>query len=171
MTPEYRERVGEEAFGERFSAHRQAASDRLEAARAAGWGEPELLARLDAGTGATVRLTNVGGRWLLADGILAEYAQDTPRRTLHSFVRALERRRWDVLLRFVPTSLQGDLDEPALQHYVESTSADVAAMLERLRRHLDGPIQQEGDRAVLSYEGFEFEMRREPGGWRVVDPD
>jgi len=171
MAPEYRERVGREAFAERFSAHRQEARARLTAARTAGFPEPELLARLDVGTGLPVRLVHVDGRWLLADGVLAAYPQDTPRRTLHSFVSALERRRWDVLLRFVPAALRADLDAAALHRHVESEAAEVEAMLQRLRRHLDSPIEQEGDRALLRYEGFEFEMRREDGAWRVVDPD
>jgi len=171
MGQEYRSRVDATAFAARFEAHRDAALARLSAAQERGWGEPELIADLDTGAGLPVRLRRVSGRWLIADGILDEYAQDTPRRTLVSFVRALERERWDVLLRFVPRALRGDLDEAGLRDYVLSEAADVGTLLERLRRHLDAPIEQEGDRAVMRYEGFEFELAWEEGAWRVLDPD
>ena len=171
MAEEYRTGVSETTFAARFEAAREQAVGRLRAARERGWSAPELSATLDAGGLDPVRLLRVDGRWLFADGVLEDYAQDTPRQAVRSFVRALESERWDVLLRFVPLGVRGDVDEATLREYGAEQKEALAAMLTRLRRHLDDPIDVDGDRAVLRYEGHECELLREDGAWRVADPD
>ena len=171
MGAEYRSRIDEGTFTARFEAARARGLERLRGAQAAGWPELERTASLDHGGDRPVSLALVDGRWVLVGGVLEFYPRGTPRETLRSFVRALEGRRYDVLVRFAPSGLQADLDAARLKAHVEAEWADVAALLERLAPHLEDPISVSGDRAVLRYDGLEFEMVHEADGWRVEDPD
>src|SRR5207245_1314506 len=61
-----------------------------------------VTARLDLEGAEPVTLVYEGGAWRLDPSALEFYGQRTPRQCLRAFVRALERQRWDVLVRLAP---------------------------------------------------------------------
>ena len=102
-----------------------------------------------------------------ADNPLDFYPQDTPSRTLRSFVRAFSRQRFDVLTRFVPKSLESKLSSDALKQRF-AAEPKITAQVESLPQHLDEPLTLDGNTARLPL-GPEQEatLILEDGRWRV----
>jgi hypothetical protein len=92
---------------------------------------------------------------------------------LRSFVRALEQRRYDVVLRLCPTARRAGLSIDVLRAYWEGEhQVENAQLLARLRASLGAPIVETGDEARLPYgAGSEVRLVREDGIWKVEDPD
>jgi hypothetical protein len=133
---------------------------------------PEVTVELAPGEPMT--LVEEGGRWLAADPATFEpWSQTTPRAALRSFVRALEQRRYDVVLRLCPTARRGELSVAALRDYWEGEhKAENAQLVARLRAALGAPIVETGDEAHMPYgAGAEARLVREDGAWKIEDPD
>jgi len=135
-----------------------------------------ITATMELPNGESLLLVQENGQWRLDPSVLDFYGQHTPRQALRSFVRALERRRYDVLMRFVPSRLAHDLDAQRLREAWE-TGADaenVRDMLRRLRESTDRPIEIVGNRATMTYgAGGQYVMQfvREDSAWRIEDPE
>jgi hypothetical protein len=114
-----------------------------------------------------------GGSWRIASDPLEFYPQDTPAHTLRSFVRAVELKRYDVLLRFVPNQWRTEMTEAKVREQFEGTKKDdIAQMVRLLTANLDNPIDQDGDRARMPYgDRYEVKFVREDGVWKIKDPD
>ncbi|MGH7752333.1 MAG: hypothetical protein ACREN5_05925, partial [Gemmatimonadales bacterium] len=114
-----------------------------------------------------------GGRWKLGHDPLDFYGQATPRDALRSFVRAVQRRRWDVVLRFVPQAWVGGTTAESLRRdWQGPRREEIAALVRTLRAHLEDPIEQKGDRARMPYgPSTAVEFVREGGLWKIADPD
>jgi hypothetical protein len=172
MSAEYRRRTSRDDFV-RFmkdnSSDVRAAAERLHA----GAREVELRAHVDYGAGDRVGLIFEGGSWRLAEDPLDLFGQRTPREALRSFLRALERKRYDVLLRFVPRRWREITTAEKLREAWEGPEHEEVDKLGRnLRAHLDDPIQEEGDEARMPYGGgHAVKFVREEGLWRIQDPD
>jgi hypothetical protein len=133
-----------------------------------------LAATVELAPGEPVILVEDGGRWLIDDpSVFEPWSQRTPRAALRSFVHALERRRYDVVLRLCPTSRRASLSIDVLRAYWEGEhQADNAQLLARLRAALGAPIVETGDEARLPYgQGSEVRLVREDGLWKIEDPD
>jgi hypothetical protein len=135
-----------------------------------------VTARLDLGNGESVTLSEESGAWRLDPSVLDFYGQRTPRQAVRSFTRALERRRWDVLVRFAPRRIAESLTPEQLRDAWErgSDADDVQRMLTALRQSTERPIEVAGDRATMTYgvgNRFTMQLLREDGVWRVEDPD
>jgi hypothetical protein len=145
-----------------------------------------VAATLDLDSGETLTLTLEGGQWRLDPSALEFYGQATPRQALRSFVRALERQRWDVLLRLAPRSVAEALAAPPegaseprpnaaerLRLAWTGREADaVQHTLARLQEALNNrrPIEVVGDRATMIYgPGGQAQalLVREDGRWKV----
>jgi hypothetical protein len=140
---------------------------------AAGEGAPARVT-VELAPGEPLGLIDEGGRWRVADSSLFEpWSQRTPRAALRSFVRALEERRYDVVLRMCPTRRRAGLSVEALRAYWEGEhKTENAALLAHLRDALAAPIVEVGDEARLPYgPGREARLVREDGAWKVEDPD
>ncbi len=141
--------------------------------RAAGDAQRPRVA-VELAPGEPLGLVAEGGRWLVDDPSLFEpWSQKTPRAALRSFVRALEERRYDVVLRFCPMRRRAGLSAEALRAYWEGEhKTENAAVLARLRDALGAPIVEIGDEARLPYgAGSEARLVREDGAWKIEDPD
>jgi hypothetical protein len=114
-----------------------------------------------------------GGGWRIASDPLEFYPQDTPSQAVRSFVRAVELRRYDIVLRFVPSRWRQEMTEDKVREQFEGDKREeVAQMMRVLGAHLDNPIEQDGDKARMPYgERFEVKLVREDGLWKVADPD
>jgi hypothetical protein len=170
---DFRARVPLAAFRaelEDGGAATQALARRLRAAGEAG--RPRVTVEL--APGEPLGLVGEGGRWVADDPALFEpWSQKTPRAALRSFVRALEQRRYDVVLRLCPTRRRAGLSVEALRTFWEGEhKAENAALVARLGEALGAPIIEVGDEARLPYgAGNEARLVREDGAWKIEDPD
>lgn len=135
-----------------------------------------VTARLELGNGESITLVEENGAWRLDPAVLDFYGQRTPRQCVRSFTRALERRRWDVLLRFAPRRIAEQISADQLRDAWErgSDADDVQRMLIALRTSTERPIEVAGDRATMTYgvgNRFTMQLIREDGTWKVEDPD
>jgi hypothetical protein len=171
---EFRKRVPFDAFRaelETGGADAQALGRRLRenAARA------PLHVEVDVDLGEKLPLVYEGGRWRVDGQPFELWSQRTPRAALRTFIRALERRRYDVALRLVPNRYRPGLTVEKLRAYWEGErKAENAALLDRLRAAISAgvPIVEVGDEAHMPYaDRFEVRFMREDGAWKIEDPD
>ncbi|WP_437666006.1 hypothetical protein [Sorangium sp. So ce1182] len=89
--------------------------DALEIARAIARpaADPVVTATVTMPNGEELLLVFEGGRWRLDAAAVDLYGQATPRQALVGFLRAFERRRYDVILRYVPDAEKEGLGEAA----------------------------------------------------------
>ncbi|MES1209946.1 MAG: hypothetical protein ABUS79_28755 [Pseudomonadota bacterium] len=122
-------------------------------------------------TGEQVPLVFEDGQWRVDGPVYEAWGQETPRAAVRTFVRAIEARRYDVLLRLVPDRERGALTPERLRSFWETV--DVAAhrrLLVELRAALASPLVEAGDEAHLPLSGGgEVRLAREPGGWKIED--
>jgi hypothetical protein len=85
----------------------------------------------------------------------------------------MERRRYDVVLRFVPDAdLEGMTTERMAEAWSGEGREEIERLLANLRDNLDAPIEIVGDRATMSYgERYAVRFVREDGDWKIEDPD
>jgi hypothetical protein len=167
-----RKRMPYEAFAALLGAD---AAETKAFGRRLGAEAPRLPARVEItlGLGEVVPLVLEEGRWRLDGPGFELWGQATPRATLRTFIRALEARRYDVVLRLVPNRYRGEVSAEKLRQYWElERKDDHVALLGRLRAAAGAPIVESGDEAHMPY-GPEHEVRfvREDGRWKIEDPD
>jgi len=109
------------------------------------------------------------GRWRIDTNPLDYYPQDTPKNALRSFIRAVEQKRWDVLVRFVPKAYAMS-PEQIKAEFEGERGQEIADLVGKLKGGLDNPIQVEGDEARLQYgDRAEVVFHKEDGAWKVDD--
>lgn len=123
--------------------------------------------------------TRGGGQspaYRFAQSPLTFYPQDTPERALRSFLLAIERRRWDVLVSFLPRALaqppQGPpyTAEQIRQRFEGPARPEINRQLAALRQHLRDAIQisASGSEATLVVgDKREARLLLEDGAWRI----
>jgi hypothetical protein len=124
--------------------------------------------------GETLPLVSEDGRWRVDAQPFELWSQATPRAALRTFIRAMERRRFDIALRLVPRRSRAEVSEAALRGYWEGERrSENLKLLERLRAAVaSAPIVELGDEAHMPYgEGQEARFVREDGAWKIEDPD
>ena len=133
----------------------------------------EVEASVTLPDGDLLTLVWMDGRWRIRGNVVDFYDQSTPRAALRSFVRAMERRRYDVVLRFVPRADREGMSEEQMKRAWEGESQEeIVRLIAELRANLDGDIELVGDRATMAYgEGNAVQFVREDEVWRIEDPD
>lgn len=134
---------------------------------------PEITAELPYGDGESLHLLFEDGAWRIVGDAVDFYDQSTPRAALRSFVRAMERKRYDVVLRFVPRAdMEGMSEERMREAWEGEDHEEVERLLANLRASLENPIEEIGDRATMPYgQRFTVQFVREDGVWKIEDPD
>jgi len=173
MSRAYRRQVPLDEFVRHLEDHPEEAH---EAATALGRpdGPAEQTAVVHFSDGDRVALRrSPDGRWRITSNLVDFYDQSTPRAALRSFVRAMERQRYDVVLRMVPEAdREGMSEEQMREAWSDEGREEIERLLENLRASLDAPIEQVGDRATMPYgDRFTAQLVREDGVWKVEDPD
>ncbi|UJR81660.1 hypothetical protein [Sandaracinus amylolyticus] len=170
----YRRRVREEDFARwmRESPDEiRALAEALD--RPAGPAEQEATVAIEGED--PVRFVRDPSGWRVASDVVDYYGQRTPRQALRSFVRAIARRRWDVVLRLVPAADAEGMSEDTLRARWEGESREeIERLAAGLRAALDGgaPIEERGDHAVMPWgERYRAQLVREDGVWKIEDPD
>jgi hypothetical protein len=136
---------------------------------------PALSPRVDMtlSLGERVPLVLEGGHWRIDGPVYEAWGQGTPRAALRTFIRALDARRYDVVLRLVPDRYRGALTVDRLRDFWEGAKKDEhLALLERIRAAVGGPLTETGDEARLAVPpDREVVLWREGGVWKILDPD
>jgi hypothetical protein len=89
-------------------------------------------------------------------------------------VRAVERKRYDVVLKYVPDAHREGLDAAKLKAAWEGhDKEDIEQVVSALKQTLPtATIEETGDRATLSYgSGTTMQLVRERGLWKIEDFD
>ncbi len=73
--------------------------------------DPVVTATVTVPTGEELHMVYEGGRWKIDAAAIDLYSQATPRQAIVGFIRAFERKRYDVLLKFVPDAEREGLDD------------------------------------------------------------
>lgn len=134
---------------------------------------PVVTATVTGGNGQELSLVLEGGVWKVEATAVDLYAQDTPRHAIQGFVRAVERKRYDVVLKFVPDSHKEGLDAAKLKaawegHDKEEIDQVVAALRQALPT---ASIEETGDRATMAHGAGTMQLVRERGLWKIEDFD
>ncbi len=133
---------------------------------------PLVTAEFETESGQVLTLIYENGAWRIDSSAVNLYDQSEPRIALHSFLRAFDRKRYDILLLFVPDSQKDDLSVEVLKDAWEGEQRiEMEQITEELRSHLDASkIEVLGDRATMSYgAGGHVELVRERGAWKIED--
>lgn len=72
--------------------------------------DPLVVATLTVPSGEELRMVFEDGRWRVDASAVDLYSQATPRLALVGFIRAFERKRYDVILRYVPDAEREGVD-------------------------------------------------------------
>ena len=101
---------------------------------------------------------------------VAAFTNATPREALQSLVRAWKAKRWDVILGLVPDRYRAMLSAEKIGKQLEEQEQRETLLL--LTRSLNNPIEENGDRARMTYgDAREVQFVHEPDGWKIEDLD
>jgi hypothetical protein len=133
----------------------------------------EVTAELQYGLGDKLRLVRESGTWRVASNPIRFYSMATPRDAVRSFVRAYRLKRWDVMMRFVPSKYRERMTVEKLREQFEGIHREEnATMMNMLEANLELPITVEGNEARMPYgDKYEVKFVREEGLWRIQDLD
>jgi hypothetical protein len=134
---------------------------------------PVVTAKVTAPGGQELDLVLENGVWKVDSTAIDLYAQDTPRHAVQGFVRALERKRYDVILRYVPDAHREGLDAAKLKGAWEGhDKEEMDQVLSSLRQAMPtAKIEETGDHATLPYGAGTMQLVREHGLWKIEDFD
>lgn len=123
--------------------------------------------------GEQVPLVLEGGRWRIDGPVYEAWGQATPRAAVRTFIRALDARRYDVVLRLVPDRYRAGLSADRLRASWEGEQKNQhQALLARLRAAALAPLTEAGDEArLLVAPDRVVRLVREAGLWKIEDPD
>jgi hypothetical protein len=133
--------------------------------------DPVVTATVTVPNGDELQLVYEGGRWRVDAAAVDLYGQATPRQALMGFLRAFDRRRYDVILRYVPdaeiegiSSLTEDLaaaspdapappankprDKDAVPSRPGAPVASAQLTADKLRAAWEGPQKEQINRIV-----------------------
>src|SRR5260221_7716087 len=114
--------------------------------------DPYVTATVPLSSGDTITLVLEDGRWRIDASALDFYSQATPRQAVVGFIRAFSRKRWDVLLKYVPDAHKEGLTEDRLKAAWGEGKPEgkrVEEVVEAVRQSLPtATIEETGDRAT-----------------------
>lgn len=163
MSAEYKKTHDRDAFARSLGPSVQRAVGKLTD------GKIELRADVELADGERLAMVQEPDGWRFARDPLDVYPQRAPDEALRSFVRAVERKRWDVVLRFIPQRYRANITADTLKERWEGAQAsELQQQLAAVRAHLDEPIDIAGDEARLPVgERKQVKLAREDGAWKI----
>ncbi len=179
LSTEARRALSLEAF-RRMVQENPADAEELAASLARPSSDPILTATVTTAQGDELLLVYEHGRWRIDGEVIDFYGQSTPRQAIRSFLRAFDRKRFDVLLRFVPDAKKiADERFPALDEarLRESWEGPQREEMERICQGIkvalgQATIEEYNDRATMAYgSGGTLQLVREHGAWKIENFD
>ena len=134
---------------------------------------PIVTATVTSPNGQELELVLENGKWKIESTAIDLYAQDSPRHAVQGFVRALERKRYDVILKYVPDAHKEGLDAAKLKAAWEGhDKEEMEQVLSSLKQSLPAAtIEETGERATMPYGAGTMQLVREHGLWKIEDFD
>jgi hypothetical protein len=135
-------------------------------------GAAKVTAEVSATDGEPLLLVYENGAWRVDGSAIDLYSQVTPESAARAFVRAVQNKRYDLLLRFVPDSQREGLTLATLRAAWEGEQKqDMAQLIEVLKAALPtAHFELVGERATLALgAGGTMELLREHGAWKVEE--
>ncbi len=134
---------------------------------------PVVTATITTSNGQELQLALENGTWRVEASAVDLYAQDTPRHTLQGFLRAVVRRRYDAVLKFVPDSHKDGLTPTKLRTAWEGPEKEeIEQVVSSLKLALPtASIEETGERATMTYGAGTMQLVRERGLWKIEDFD
>jgi hypothetical protein len=134
---------------------------------------PVVTATVTSPAGQELHLVLEGGGWHVDASTIDLYAQDSPRHAVQGFVRAVERKRYDIVMRFVPDAHREGLDASKLQAAWEGHEKDeIEQVVTALKQALPtATIEETGERATMPYGAGTMQLLREHGVWKIENFD
>ncbi len=134
---------------------------------------PVVTATVTSPGGQELHLVLEDGAWRVDAASIELYAQDTPRRAIQGFVRAVERSRFDVVMRYVPDAHKDGLDAAKLKAAWEGhEKEEIRQIVSALKQALPGAtIEETGERATMPYGAGSVDLVREHGLWKIENFD
>lgn len=134
---------------------------------------PVVTATVTSSNGQELQLVLENGRWKVEATAIDLYAQDTPRHAIQGFIRAVERKRYDIVLKYVPDSHKEGLDATKLKSAWEGNDKDeIQQVVAALKQAMPSSSPEEtGDRATMAYGDRTIQLVRERGLWKIEDFD
>ncbi len=134
---------------------------------------PVVTASVTSPSGQELNLVLENGKWRVDASTIDLYAQDTPRHAIQGFIRAIERKRYDILMHYVPETHKEGLDATKLQtawegHEKEEIQQVVGALKQALPT---ATIEETGERATMPYGAGTMQLVREHGLWKIENFD
>lgn len=165
--------------GTSFEAFRRMMQDDPEGAREMGralerpTAPPVVTATVISPSGQELALVLENGRWRVDPQAINLYAQDTPRHTVQGFIRAVERKRYDVVMNYVPDAHKEGLDATKLRSAWEGHEKDeIAQVIAALKQALPtATIEETGERATMAYGSGTLQLVCEHGLWKIENFD
>lgn len=171
MSSAYRKRVGYDKFRQQLTENsREVTKMSYELAHI---GSSVQSAVVTYGSTEKIYLVRDSGRWKIVSDIVAFYDQSTPRAALKSFVRAMERRRYDVMMRLIPSAeKEGITPEKLEQKWLGKGRDELERIVNNLNNHFSNPIERVGKRAIMPYgEHSSVEFVLEGKNWKIESPE
>jgi hypothetical protein len=134
---------------------------------------PVVTATVTSPSGQELHLVLENGTWRVEASTIDLYAQDTPRHTIQGFIRAIEQKRYDVVMRYVPDAHKEGLDATKLKNAWEGPQKEeIDQKIPALKQALSaGSIEETGDRATMPYGPGAIQLVREHGLWKIENFD
>jgi hypothetical protein len=163
MSADYKRSHDRDAFARSLAPAEKRALARL------GGAPVQLRAEVELADGERLSLVEDPEGWRFARDPLELYPQRAADEALRSFVRAVERKRWDVVIRFIPNKYRATLTPEALQKSWEGErKQELGAQLAAVKAHLDDALDLAGDEARLPVgERKQAKLIREDNVWKV----
>lgn len=134
---------------------------------------PFVTATVTTATGQELVLVLENGAWKVDATAIDMYPQDTPRHALLGFLRAVKRKRYDVVLKYVPDARKGGLDAAKLKTAWEGPDKqEVEQVVVGVEHALPtATIEETGDHATMAYGTATIQLVRERGLWKIENFD
>lgn len=136
-------------------------------------GAPVVTATVTSPSGQELNLVLDNGHWRVDAQAIDLYAQDTPRHSVQGFIRAVERKRYDVVMNYVPDAHKEGLDATKLRSAWEGHEKDeITQVVTALKQALPtATIEEVGERATMAYGAGTLQLVREHGLWKIENFD
>ncbi|MEL6177354.1 MAG: hypothetical protein AAFS10_00305 [Myxococcota bacterium] len=171
LSPEVREQTDYDTFVLNWERYKKQMAPIINSMRSSARSPARVRAKVEYSDYDTLQLRLTKDGWKITDGLFRFYAQDTPRQTVISFVRAMEGRRFDIVMRFIPSEYAQHMTPDDLKADFERRPDEINEMIDALKANMYNPIQTRKDHAYMQYGEREITLVLEGDVWKVEDPD